>query len=192
MSLDDCRWTIAPSLLQSFDYRSSLKSMPKLLLLASFSSFLFGLFGVSWESVDEKIDDEFPNVSFITTDQLLVSQQSASVSPRVFDVREPEEFAISHLSGALNYSEGSAIAELITDKNAEIVVYCSVGYRSAAVADELASLGFTNVRNLKHSVFEWAEKGYPLVNSEGVVESVHPFNRAWGALIDESLHQYPQ
>lgn len=166
--------------------------MSKILFLASFSSFLFGLFGVNWESVDQKIDDEFPNVTFISTEQLHSSQQSEAVSPQVFDVREPAEFAISHLSGALNYSKGSAIADLVANKNAEIVVYCSVGYRSAAVADELASLGFTNVRNLKHSIFEWAEKGYPLVNSDGVVESVHPFNRAWGALIDESLHQYPQ
>lgn len=166
--------------------------MSKILFLASFSSFLFGLFGVSWDSVDQKIDAEFPNVNFISTDQLLGSRDSNALAPQIFDVREAEEFEISHLSGALNYSEGSAIAELVANKSAEIVVYCSVGYRSAAVADELASLGFTNVRNLKHSIFEWAEKGYPLVNSQGTVESVHPFNRAWGALIDESLHQYPQ
>lgn len=166
--------------------------MLKILFMASLSSFLFGLFGVTWESVDQKIDREYPAVNFISTDALFESQQSGVSYPQVFDVREPEEFFVSHLIGAQNYSEASAIAKLITNKNTEIVVYCSVGYRSAAVADELASLGYSNVRNLRHSVFEWATKGYPLVNSDGAVKSVHPFNRAWGRLIDESLHQYPQ
>lgn len=166
--------------------------MVQLIISASLSSLFFGLFGVSWESVDNKIEREFPAVSFISTQQLNESRQAKTSSPKVFDVREPEEFAVSHLPGAINNSQSADIAELVSNKNTEIVVYCSVGYRSAAVADELASLGYTNVRNLKHSIFEWAEKGYPLVNSEGSIESVHPFNRAWGALIDDSLHQYPQ
>ena len=166
--------------------------MFKILVSASLSSFLFGLFGVSWDSVDQKIDSKYPRVNFISTEELRSNQQSEAPLLHVFDVRGSEEFAVSHLSGALNYSESSSIAGLFANKNTEIIVYCSVGYRSAAVADELAVLGFTNVRNLKHSIFEWAEKGYPLVNSEGVVQSVHPYNRAWGALIDESLHQYPQ
>lgn len=166
--------------------------MLKILVSASLSSFFFGLFGGGWDSVDQKIDSEYPRVNFISSDQLRINQQSESPFLHVFDVRESEEFAVSHLSGALNYSESSSIAGMVTNKNTAIVVYCSVGYRSAAVADELATLGFTNVRNLKHSIFEWAEKGYPLVNSKGVVQSVHPYNPAWGALIDESLHQYPQ
>lgn len=166
--------------------------MVQLIISASLSSLFVGLFGVSWESVDNKIEREFPAVIFISTQQLNEGRQAKTSSPKIFDVREPEEFAVSHLSGAINNSKSADIAELVSNKNTEIVVYCSVGYRSAAVAEELASLGYINVRNLKHSIFEWAEKGYPLVNSEGAIESVHPFNRAWGALINESLHQYPQ
>lgn len=100
--------------------------------------------------MNQKIDSEYPRVNFISTDQLRINQQSESPFLHVFDVRESEEFAVSHLSGALNYSESSSIAGMVTNKNTAIVVYCSVGYRSAAVADELATLGFTNVRNLKH------------------------------------------
>jgi rhodanese-related sulfurtransferase len=166
--------------------------MVQLIISASLSSLFVGLFGVSWGSVDNKIEREFPAVSLISTQQLNESRQSETSSAKIFDVREPEEFTVSHLSGAINNSKSADIAELVSDKNAEIIVYCSVGYRSAVVADALASLGYTNVRNLKHSIFEWAEKGYPLVNSEGLVKFVHPFNRAWGALIDDSLHQYPQ
>jgi 3-mercaptopyruvate sulfurtransferase SseA len=71
------------------------------------------------------------------------------------------------------------------------VVYCSVGYRSAIVAAQLQALGYSNVLNLRHSIFEWAEKGYPLLNEAGDTNKVHPYNRAWGALIDASYHFYP-
>lgn len=166
--------------------------MVNLFVHASLSSIFFGLFGVSWDSVDQKIENEFPRVQFISTDELMTLKSAGDSELRVFDVREAEEFSISHLSGAVNYSASAEIATAVPDKKTEIVVYCSVGYRSAAVAAELADLGYSNVRNLKHSLFEWAEKGFPLVNSQGSADKVHPYNRAWGALLDKSMHKYPQ
>ena len=110
---------------------------------------------------------------------------------KLFDVREPEEYAVSHLKGAQNQPKANMIASKLPDKSTPIVVYCSVGYRSAAVAAELQDLGYTNVLNLHHSIFEWVEKGYPLLNDGGETNKVHPYNRAWGALIDASFHFYP-
>jgi hypothetical protein len=46
------------------------------------------------------------------------------------------------------------------------------------------------VRNLHRSIFEWAEKGYQLQNANGVTAKIHPYNRAWGALVSEDLHAY--
>jgi rhodanese-related sulfurtransferase len=166
--------------------------MLELIATASLSSLLFGLFGVSWESVDEKIIDEFPQVESISTDELFGMQSSQeTLSIQLFDVREPEEYAVSHLEGSQNQSKASAIAAAVRDKSTPIVVYCSVGYRSAAVAAELQDLGYSNVLNLHHSIFEWVEKGYPLRNEQGSAYKVHPYNRAWGALIDRSYHFFP-
>ncbi len=170
--------------------------MLKLVVLASVSSFFFGLFGVNWKSVDEKIEREFPSVETISTNELLGHYgESVSSLPIIIDVREPEEFGISHLQSALNLETGDSISKLLADnglsKAAPIIVYCSVGYRSAAVAHQLQQMGFTQVRNLKHSIFEWANKGYPMINTTGETDKVHPFNRAWGVLVDKSLHAYP-
>lgn len=165
--------------------------MIKLLFAASISSFIFGFFGVSWDSVDKKIGSEFPSVQFISTDDLL-KMRLAEQSMHLFDVRDADEFAVSRLQGATNRSKSQEIADLVLDKKAPIVVYCSVGYRSAAIASELESMGYSNVLNVRHSIFEWAEKGYPMVSGSGDADTVHPFNRAWGSLIDTSLHEYPQ
>ena len=174
--------------------------MIKLIITASISSFFFGLFGVSWEAVDRNIDSEFPGTEFISTDALVQQyQQSQSDissievgSLLIIDVREPEEFRVSHLENALNLGTGLSISQLIADKNAAIVVYCSVGYRSARVAVSLKELGYSQVKNLHHSIFEWASKGYPLVNKSGETDKVYPFNQAWGSLVEESLHSYSE
>ena len=97
---------------------------------------------------------------------------------------------MSHIPKAHNLQSAEAIAAAFPDYAEPIVVYCSVGYRSAAVAEELASLGYTSVKNLRHSIFEWAERGYGLENAAGSTAKVHPYNRAWGSLIPKELHAY--
>lgn len=170
--------------------------MIKLLVAASISSFFFGLFGVDWEAVDEKIVREFPQVKMVFTDTLRSRfDESSSTLPLIIDVREADEFEVSHLGGAINIQSAEEISELVTrrglNKDVEIIVYCSVGYRSAAVATDLQNLGYNQVLNLQHSLFEWANKRYPMVNDKGQTDKVHPFNRAWGELVEESLHAYP-
>ncbi len=177
-------------------FYSGMTAMLKLVISASISSFFLGLFGVNWESVDEKIEREFPGVDYISTNELLGHYgEPVSSLPIIIDVRAPEEFAISHLQRALNLETEDSIAEWLAtnglSKDAAIIVYCSVGYRSAAVAQQLQQMGFTRVRNLKHSIFEWANKAYPMINASGETDKVHPFNRAWSVLLDESLHAYP-
>lgn len=165
--------------------------MIKLIAAASISSFLFGLFGVNWESVDNRIDREYPNIEFVSSSDLIQQYQASDqIHTLIIDVREQEEFQVSHLQNALNLKTGDAITQLYQDKDTPIVVYCSVGYRSAGVAEELRQMGYTDVRNLRHSIFEWANKGYPMVNGAGETEKAHPFNTAWGALLDKPLRSY--
>ena len=163
--------------------------MLKTNLILGLTYMLLGFFGVSWASVDKKIDREFPGVDFISTEELTAQQQSGN-APVLIDVRKQEEYAVSHLQNALHLESGAAVAEQFPDKQTPIVVYCSVGYRSAAVADELAALGYTNVRNLRHSIFAWADQGLPLINARGSTDKVHPFNRIWGRLVNKDLHDY--
>ena len=163
--------------------------MLKLLVGMSLSSFFMGLFGVDWQIVDRKIVRAFPAVEFVSTESLLAEAQ-LNVEPTIIDVRLPEEYYVSHIPKAHNLQSAGAVAAAFPDYAEPIVVYCSVGCRSAAVAEELASLGYTNVKNLRHSIFEWAERGYGLENAAGSTSKVHPYNRAWGTLVPKELHAY--
>jgi cysteine desulfurase/selenocysteine lyase len=84
---------------------------------------------------------------------------------RVIDVRDPGEFAESHIDGAVNLPRGglekgiSAAADGATN----IVVYCQTGKRSALAAETLARMGYANVRSLSGGIDAWSKAGLPIV-----------------------------
>ena len=110
----------------------------------------------------------------------------------VLDAREPAEFAVSHLAGAVpvGYKQLDLRALNNVAKDQPIVVYCSVGYRSQKVAQTLARQGFTNVRNVYGGIFEWVNQGYPVVNQQGPTDSVHAFSKSWGQWLERGQKVY--
>lgn len=83
----------------------------------------------------------------------------------LIDVREESEFAKDHLPGAIHISKGIIerdIESRVPDLNAELVLYCGGGFRSAMAADNLQKMGYTNVLSMDGGVRVWREKGLPL------------------------------
>ena len=67
----------------------------------------------------------------------------------ILDVRTPEEFAKGHIEGAIlipDYEIGEKAEDILTDKDQLILVYCRSGRRSKNAANELAKLGYTNIK----------------------------------------------
>ncbi len=82
------------------------------------------------------------------------------------DVREESEFAKDHLPGAIHLGKGIIERDIearVPDLNAEIVLYCGGGFRSALAADNLQKMGYTNVISMDGGIRDWREKGYPLI-----------------------------
>ena len=67
----------------------------------------------------------------------------------LLDVRTKEEFDSEHIKGAIlipDYEINTRAEDILTDKNALILVYCRTGRRSKNAANNLATLGYTNVK----------------------------------------------
>lgn len=129
----------------------------------------------------------FPTVRQLTTTELAGwLQDTRRAPPQLLDVRRPEEFAVSHLPRAQQIDPEASAVEVTKQlaTNSPVVVYCSVGYRSSALATRLLDSGFTNVFNLEGSIFAWANEQRPLERDGQPVKEVHPCNAAAARMLN--------
>ncbi len=83
----------------------------------------------------------------------------------LIDIREDNEWERDHLPGATHLGKGIIerdIETTIPDHNAEIVLYCGGGFRSALAADMLQKMGYTNVVSMDGGYKGWVAAGHPL------------------------------
>ena len=139
---------------------------------------------LAWKVVKTLVNRQFPTVKSISIDKLAVWLAGDMPPPELIDVRKREEYEVSHLPDALHLPTVEAIQRAAIPANATLVLYCSVGYRSARVAQQLQETGYKNVMNLEGSMFEWYNRGHPVVVDSQPVEQVHPYSRIWGLLLE--------
>lgn len=114
-------------------------------------------------------------------------------SAAVFDVRSEQEYAVSHVPGAVRVDPNldkaaflQTYAESIKGKTA--IFYCAVGVRSSKLAervgeDAIKQAGGAGSLNVKGGIFAWSSEGLPLENANGKTDLVHGYDATWGKLV---------
>lgn len=108
----------------------------------------------------------------------LGKQLDAGMECFLLDVREPGEFNLLHIPGAINVPRGvleqsceweydETVPELVGGREREIVVICRSGYRSVLAADVMQQMGFNRVVSLRSGVRGWNDSELPLVDAAG-------------------------
>jgi rhodanese-related sulfurtransferase len=145
------------------------------------------------ETLAPIIGIRFPEVEWIDTEMLSVLIDAPeSSAPLLLDVRSEEEFAVSHLRGAVRVEPGQRNFDSVRiDRASAVVVYCSVGYRSAAIVDALHASGINDVRNLRGGIFAWANERRPVFKNGRQASTVHPYDALWGVFLRDDLHGEP-
>ena len=85
----------------------------------------------------------------------------------IIDVREESEYARDHVPGAVHLGKGILERDVeakFPDTDAELILYCGGGFRSALAADNLQKMGYTNVVSMDGGIRDWRNKGYPLTS----------------------------
>ena len=85
----------------------------------------------------------------------------------IIDVRATDEFAAGHLDGAVNYTvEDGTLEQALSNlnPNANYVVYCRSGRRSAIAADLMKENGFTQIADLGSLEDAADATGFAIVN----------------------------
>ena len=79
---------------------------------------------------------------------------------KLIDVREDNEWKEAHAAGATHLGKGIIERDLekaVPDKNAELILYCGGGYRSALATDAIQKMGYTNVFSMAGGWRAWQE-----------------------------------
>jgi len=141
------------------------------------------------QGVEEAVARLLPEPEITTA--ALAARMAAGEPIILFDTREPDEYAQSHLPGALRVAPDASATAILAQyralmADATVIVYCSVGWRSGLVVQAIRRAAeqapAKAVFNLRGGIFRWHAEGRPLEFGPGA-SGVHPFSRDWGQLL---------
>lgn len=137
------------------------------------------------ESLRAAIAVRYPEVRWVRTGTLFrwLERDRQIV---LLDARTAEEHAVSHLRGARRIDPDAPDVASVP-RDARVVVYCSVGWRSGGVAERLREAGHRDVYNLEGGIFAWANEGRPVFRGDRRVRRVHPYDAIWGRMLRAEL-----
>ncbi len=89
-------------------------------------------------------------------------------NPQIIDARGPEEFALNHIEGAVNFNLKSdnyekAVAAL--NPSQPVFIYSIAAYRSGLLSTELIKKGFSEVYILDGGIAAWIGAGKPFYSN---------------------------
>ena len=108
--------------------------------------------------------DASEQVKEISTSQL-IDWMTTGRTFTLIDVREDNEWQAGHAAAAIHISRwtlSGRIGTVVPDKTACIVLYCLGGARSAAAAESLQKMGYTNVFSLTGGFKNYQLAGLPI------------------------------
>ena len=144
---------------------------------------LIATYGQKPENYDEDLKAMYKNTIPLISPEELSAEMESDSAIILLDAREPAEYKVSHLEGAelVGFNEFKIKSVKNIPKDAEIVVYCSLGVRSEIVAEKLKEAGYTHVKNLYGGIFEWVYDDQVIVDKKGKeTQKVHTYDAEWG------------
>lgn len=111
----------------------------------------------------------------------------------LLDTRDRHEWQLSHIPHAqwAGFENFTLNLPHIPDKETPVVLYCTIGYRSEQIGEQLVEAGFSNVSHLYGGIIEWKNNSYPIhTYNARVTDSVHTYDRYWGMFLKEGIPIY--
>ncbi|MCF6807106.1 sulfurtransferase [Thiotrichales bacterium 19S9-12] len=109
------------------------------------------------------VDDALTRVNTCELEDVNALINDPSSSAIIIDVRDENEFNQGYIPKAMHLSKGLIevkIVQAIPNKEAEIILYCGGGNRSALAADNLQKMGYTHVKSMNLGYKGWLKQGY--------------------------------
>lgn len=160
--------------------------MNKIIFIIIFLLLNYLLYSKSnYEDFDHMLNSNLVgSVEFINTEELEILLKTEN-NIYILDIRSLAEYEISRIKGArfIDYKAFKLSDVKDIRKFDNIVLYCSVGYRSERVGEILLEEGYTNVYNLYGGIFKWVNEERIVVDSFGQTDKIHGHSKNWARWI---------
>jgi rhodanese-related sulfurtransferase len=114
------------------------------------------------KSYEERVADAKTRVREVTPREVLDGRRGGADAGTVYlDVREPNEWQMGHIPGALLLPLARVEGEVtsVVPRDRRVVIYCARGNRSALAADTMQNLGYRDVASMAQGIAGWAAVG---------------------------------
>jgi rhodanese-related sulfurtransferase len=118
---------------------------------------------MSYKSGTDLIEDAKKRIKEVTPAE---SMQLRELNPSIvfLDVREPNEWNLGRVPGALFIARGNleSRVEATIPREKKIIIYCARGNRSALAADTLQQMGYEDVASMSQGFGGWIDASGPV------------------------------
>lgn len=139
------------------------------------------------QSYDEYLESLYSETVSLIQPRELNAVLEGKKEVYLLDTRSKEEFEVSHIRNArwVGYDDFRKAELKSIPKDAYVVLYCTVGYRSEKIGEKLQEMGYSNVHNVYGSILKWKNEGYPVVNQKGeATEKVHTYSQKYAKWLE--------
>jgi rhodanese-related sulfurtransferase len=113
---------------------------------------------MAYKTGDDLVEDARAQIAEVAPEQVQQMQARGEVVVYL-DVREPNEWNLGRLPGAVHLPRGNLESKVegMIDRGARVVVYCARGNRSALAALTMKEMGYERVSSMARGFQGWAE-----------------------------------
>lgn len=113
---------------------------------------------MSFKSGEDLINEAKAKVREIDAADAVANPEPGTV---YFDCREPNEYALAHIPGAVFLARGNIETKIegVLPRDKKILIYCQSGNRSALAADTMQQMGYTDVASMARGFTGWVDAG---------------------------------
>lgn len=159
------------------------KLMRRVMFTLIFLSLIYSLSANSTAEAD--LDQAVIELYIMTVDTITPEVMMKMENYHLFDIRSLKEFEVSHIDGAelIEYKKFDIEDFPKIPRDEPIILYCTIGYRSERIGEDLKEVGYTKVYNLYGGLIHWVNSGYPVVKDGIETDRVHGYSRNWSRFI---------
>ena len=130
-----------------------MEKMRKIKVWLIFMTMVISFFGLTGCENKPEVTASYEQISPAEAKEIMDTQKDYIL----IDARTQSEFAEGHIKGAIlipEYEIANRAEQELPEKSALILVYCRSGRRSKIASEELAKLGYTNVKEFG-GIIDW-------------------------------------